>query len=83
MERKSEELPYHIEKLGDTERLQSCLVDRAMFGQLYAEDRKLQLMAYWRNAGGYDVAAKLNVAALRKQIEVCGVFKWRIRFDNM
>ena len=70
MDRKSEELPYHLEKLNDNNRLQRCLSDWPMFNELYVEDRKLQLMAYWRGAGGYAKAAELTIQSLEKYLMV-------------
>jgi hypothetical protein len=46
-----------LEHAGDIKRLQACLLDKDIFDQLYREDTRHELMRYWRNAGGYDLAA--------------------------
>ena len=70
IERRAEELPFHLEVIGNTERLKQCLVDKQMFDQLYKEDTKLQLMRYWRVAGGYPLAASESTKAIHKYIQV-------------
>eukprot|EP00057_Strongylocentrotus_purpuratus_P015568 XP_011670042.1 PREDICTED: TPR repeat-containing protein DDB_G0287407-like [Strongylocentrotus purpuratus] len=48
LERKVEEYPYQLRKLGDKERLTECLCDWDMIEGLYNEDYSSQLLSYWR-----------------------------------
>ncbi|XP_030832099.1 TPR repeat-containing protein DDB_G0287407-like [Strongylocentrotus purpuratus] len=48
LERKVEEYPYQLRKLGDKERLTECLSDWDMIKGLYNEDHSSQLLSYWR-----------------------------------
>ncbi|XP_030853082.1 TPR repeat-containing protein DDB_G0287407-like [Strongylocentrotus purpuratus] len=48
LERKVEEYPYQLRKLGDKERLIEFLCDWDMIEGLYNEDYSSQLLSYWR-----------------------------------
>ena len=41
-----------------------------MFDELYQEETKMQLMAYWRFIGGYPLAAAEYVKALETHFKV-------------
>ena len=75
VERKAEELPYHLLQIGDKESLKACLLEKAMFNHLYDnEETRNQLLSYWRYLGGYELAANEYTAALEKQLEVRTTF---------
>ncbi|KAL3832682.1 hypothetical protein ACJMK2_024304 [Sinanodonta woodiana] len=69
IERKSEELPYHLEMAEDREQLKTTLLSQDMFSELYKESNKQQLMRYWRFIGGYNIAAEEYVRALKQFIQ--------------
>nr|XP_054769175.1 telomerase protein component 1-like [Lytechinus pictus] len=48
IERKVEEYPYQLIKLGDKKRLTECICDWDMIEGLYDEDYSSQLLSYWR-----------------------------------
>ncbi|XP_030843348.1 telomerase protein component 1 [Strongylocentrotus purpuratus] len=48
LERKVEEYPYQLIKLGDKKRLTECICDWDMIEGLYNEDYSSQLLSYWR-----------------------------------
>eukprot|EP00058_Branchiostoma_floridae_P025527 XP_002611017.1 hypothetical protein BRAFLDRAFT_97506 [Branchiostoma floridae] len=52
IDRRVEEYPYQLTKIGDHSRLAECLLDWEVFDHLYNEDYSSQLLAYWRAAGG-------------------------------
>ncbi|XP_013383728.1 NACHT and WD repeat domain-containing protein 2 [Lingula anatina] len=64
IERKEEELPFHLIELGDTNRLEKVLLDWAMFDRLYREDWSAQLHTYWRQVGDTDRMKTLYLEAL-------------------
>ena len=64
IERKAEELPYHLELLAEEERLRHCLLEWDVFNQLYNEEHSFDLLRYWQKCGGYESAAKLYVDSL-------------------
>ncbi|XP_048581022.1 TPR repeat-containing protein DDB_G0287407 isoform X2 [Nematostella vectensis] len=64
-DRKSEELPYHLEQLLDHNRLTRCLLDWEVFSRLYSEDFSIDLLRSWQRAGGYSSAALLYKEALQ------------------
>ena len=75
VERKAEELPYHLLQIGDKESLKACLLEKAMFNHLYDnEETRNQLLSYWRYLGGYELAANEYTTALEKQLEVRTTF---------
>jgi len=59
MDRKAEELPYHLEQLMDNDRLIRCLLEWQVFNRLFSVDFSAELLQFWRKAGGYSVAAAL------------------------
>lgn len=65
MDRKAEELPYHLEHLLDNNRLVRCLLEWPVFERLFDEDFSVDLMHSWMKAGGYSVAAQLYQEALK------------------
>ncbi|XP_013381732.1 TPR repeat-containing protein DDB_G0287407 isoform X2 [Lingula anatina] len=65
IERKVEELPFHLIKLGDKERLATVLTDWQVFDMLYHEEWSTALNAYWRNAGGKDQIKYCYIEAVR------------------
>ncbi|XP_019645560.1 PREDICTED: TPR repeat-containing protein DDB_G0287407-like isoform X1 [Branchiostoma belcheri] len=52
IDRRVEEYPYQLTKIGDHSRLAECLLEWDVFDHLYNEDYSSQLLAYWRAAGG-------------------------------
>ena len=46
------------------------LLQQDMFDELYQEETKMQLMAYWRFIGGYPLAAAEYVKALETHFKV-------------
>jgi hypothetical protein len=64
MDRKAEELPYHLEQLLDTNRLIRCLLEWPVFDRLYSEDFSIDLLGSWQKAGGYSVAAAMYKESL-------------------
>ncbi|CAB3986857.1 Hypothetical predicted protein [Paramuricea clavata] len=58
-DRKSEELPYHLEQLLDNNRLTRCLLDWPVFERLFSEDFSVDLLRSWQKAGGYAAASNL------------------------
>jgi len=56
LDRKAEELPYHLEQLDDVEGLANCLADWEIFGRLFSFDVSSDLVYYWQKAGGYEAA---------------------------
>ncbi|XP_066928434.1 TPR repeat-containing protein DDB_G0287407-like isoform X2 [Clytia hemisphaerica] len=68
MDRKAEELPYHLENLLDNNRLIRCLMDWEVFNRLYSEEFSIDLLHAWRQCGGFGVASavyKEQLAILR------------------
>ncbi|KAL5009468.1 hypothetical protein ScPMuIL_011773 [Solemya velum] len=65
IERKAEELPYHLECSQDRDGLKAALLEWDMFDQLYCESSKPLLMKFWRFVGGYDVAADEYIKQLK------------------
>ena len=63
-ERKAEELPYHLEQLQDTGRLVTCLVDWGIFNRLYDDHFAVELIRFWKAAGGYESAANSYTESL-------------------
>eukprot|EP00794_Sanderia_malayensis_P017020 gene17020-18734_t len=59
MDRKAEELPYHLELLLDNNRLIRCLIEWPVFNRLFSEDFSIDLLHSWRKAGGYSVASAM------------------------
>ncbi|XP_065653579.1 TPR repeat-containing protein DDB_G0287407-like isoform X2 [Hydra vulgaris] len=87
MDRKAEELPYHLEKLSDTNRLVQCLLEWPLFNRLYDEEFSIDLLRFWQKAGGYSVAAMMykeslellkdqqnNLTCLGDQLEKVAIF---------
>ena len=70
IERKAEELPYHLESSGNKEKLKQALLEQDMFNQMYKDNNKQQLMKYWRFIGGYELAATCYIKSLEKFISV-------------
>ncbi|XP_057298336.1 TPR repeat-containing protein DDB_G0287407-like [Hydractinia symbiolongicarpus] len=64
VDRKAEELPFHLEQLMDDNRLMRCLLDWPLFNRLYNEDFSIDLLGSWQKAGGYAVAAALYKESL-------------------
>ncbi|XP_057298417.1 TPR repeat-containing protein DDB_G0287407-like isoform X1 [Hydractinia symbiolongicarpus] len=64
MDRKAEELPYHLEQLLDNNRLIRCLLEWPVFNRLYNEDFSIDLLRSWQKAGGYAVASALYKESL-------------------
>ncbi|XP_028414822.1 telomerase protein component 1-like isoform X3 [Dendronephthya gigantea] len=58
-DRKSEELPYHLEQLLDNNRLTRCLLEWPVFERLFSEDFSVDLLRSWQKAGGYAAASNL------------------------
>jgi tetratricopeptide (TPR) repeat protein len=65
MDRRSEELPYHLERLLDHSRLAACLVEWQMFDRLFEEQYSVNLLHSWRKAGGYKAACSCYLKALQ------------------
>nr|XP_047125336.1 TPR repeat-containing protein DDB_G0287407 [Hydra vulgaris]XP_047125337.1 TPR repeat-containing protein DDB_G0287407 [Hydra vulgaris] len=65
MDRKAEELPYHLEQLLDNNRLIRCLLEWPVFDRLYDEDFSIDLLRSWQKAGGYSVAAAMYKESLK------------------
>ncbi|XP_066932772.1 LOW QUALITY PROTEIN: TPR repeat-containing protein DDB_G0287407-like [Clytia hemisphaerica] len=57
-DRRAEELPYHLEQLSDSARLEKCLIDWNIFNRLYDEHFAVELIRFWKAAGGYEAAAR-------------------------
>lgn len=55
-------------ELEEKERLQKVLLEPAVFRELYKEDTKLQLLAFWRSAADYDTAGTLYVQEFNKWV---------------
>ena len=75
--RKAEELPYHLELLGEQQRLRSSLLQWNIFNQLYSEDHSTDLLRYWQKCGGYEEASLLyadSLSLLKKRKEPCSIF---------
>jgi hypothetical protein len=70
IQRKADELPYHLEKLEDRDRLKQCLSHKDIFDELYTDDGKQQLMAYWHFAASYEVAAEEYMRVMNDHIQV-------------
>ena len=71
LNRKAEEMPYHLEQLADDEGLVKCLVDWEIFECLYDDHFAVELIRFWKAAGGYKKAAvvyKESLSALREQL---------------
>ncbi|CAC5362199.1 unnamed protein product [Mytilus coruscus] len=68
MERKAEELPYHLESSADKEKLKEVLLSQDMFKEMYKDNSKQQLMKYWRFIGGYQIASKSYYDSLKRFI---------------
>lgn len=64
MDRKAEELPYHLEQLLDNNRLIRCLLEWPVFDRLYSEDFSIDLLGSWQKAGGYSVSAAMYKESL-------------------
>lgn len=64
-DRKSEELPYHLEQLLDNNRLTRCLLEWEVFGRLFNEDFSIDLLRSWQKAGGYATASALYKESLQ------------------
>ncbi|XP_063411273.1 TPR repeat-containing protein DDB_G0287407-like [Mytilus trossulus] len=68
MERKAEELPYHLECSADKEKLKEVLLSQDMFKEMYKDNSKQQLMKYWRFIGGYQIASQSYYDSLKRFI---------------
>ncbi|CAG2228476.1 unnamed protein product [Mytilus edulis] len=68
MERKAEELPYHLECSADKEKLKEVLLSQDMFKEMYKDNSKQQLMKYWRFIGGYQIASESYYDSLKRFI---------------
>ncbi|VDI14102.1 Hypothetical predicted protein [Mytilus galloprovincialis] len=68
MERKAEELPYHLECSADKEKLKEVLLSQDMFKEIYKDNSKQQLMKYWRFIGGYQIASESYYDSLKRFI---------------
>lgn len=55
-------------ELEEKERLKQVLLEPAVFRELYKEDTKLQLLAFWRAAADYDTAGALYVQEFPKWV---------------
>lgn len=64
-DRKSEELPYHLEQLLDNNRLTRCLLEWEVFQRLFSEDFSIDLLRSWQKAGGYATASALYKESLQ------------------
>ncbi|XP_074616453.1 TPR repeat-containing protein DDB_G0287407-like [Acropora palmata] len=64
-DRKSEELPYHLEQLLDNNRLTRCLLEWEVFERLFSEDFSIDLLRSWQKAGGYATASALYKESLQ------------------
>ncbi|EDV28707.1 Telomerase protein component 1 [Trichoplax sp. H2] len=73
IDRKAEELPYHLEKLDDPNRLARCLLDWPVFMKLSKEENNSNLLKFWSMIGGYDVAAHWYEKALAKLEQEDGI----------
>ncbi|XP_074659003.1 TPR repeat-containing protein DDB_G0287407-like [Tubulanus polymorphus] len=69
MERKSEELPFHLVQIGDKQGLKSCILHKEVFDNLYTESRKFELMKYWRICGGYSQAPELYITSYNQYLQ--------------
>jgi len=65
MDRKAEELPYHLEQLLDNNRLIRCLLEWPVFDRLYSEDFSVDMLRSWQKAGGYAVASAMYKESLK------------------
>lgn len=63
------ELPFQLEALDEKERLQSFLLERQAFHELYKDDTKFELLAHWRAAADYDVAGTRYREAFAKWLQ--------------
>ena len=70
VERKAEELPYHLECANDKDNLKKVLLSQDMFEQMYTDNSKQQLMKYWRFIGGYQIASSAYYDSLKQYIKV-------------
>ena len=70
IERKAEELPYHLEMADEKAKLKETLTDFTMFNHMYLESNKQQLMKYWRFIGGYNIASQAYVVSLKEYLKV-------------
>jgi hypothetical protein len=77
IQRQADELPYHLEKLGARQQLEACLLRKDIFDELYTDDHKLQLMAYWRFAASYETAANGYINLLYEYLMSQGYAKVR------
>ncbi|CAH1244024.1 TEP1 [Branchiostoma lanceolatum] len=66
IDRRVEEYPYQLTKIGDHSRLAECLLDWDVFDHLYNEDYSSQLLAYWRAAGGAEEMETKYKASLKE-----------------
>ncbi|XP_047125381.1 TPR repeat-containing protein DDB_G0287407 isoform X1 [Hydra vulgaris] len=66
VDRKAEELPYHLEQLLDNNRLIRCLMDWDVFERLYSEEFSIDLLHSWLQCGGFRIAS----AVYREQLGI-------------
>eukprot|EP00118_Oscarella_pearsei_P000676 m.5528 g.5528 ORF g.5528 m.5528 type:complete len:1333 (+) comp13436_c0_seq2:121-4119(+) len=55
--RRAEELPFHLLKIGDRAKLARCLAEWPIFDYLSTDENVMDLIHYWRAAGGAKAAA--------------------------
>ena len=64
-ERRTEELPYALEKALDSNKLVRVLVEWSLFdGYMKTDTGVIDLLRYWRAAGGYELASAAYAEAL-------------------
>eukprot|EP00794_Sanderia_malayensis_P003244 gene3244-3725_t len=61
MDRKAEELPYHLELLKNNDRLVKCLTEWPVFDRLYSQDFNIDLLHFWSKVGKYSIASAMYV----------------------
>jgi hypothetical protein len=64
LDRRAEELPYHLIRVGEWGRLARCLTDWEIFDRLSTDENVMDLVYYWKFAGGPKAAVVRYNAAL-------------------
>ncbi|XP_072035865.1 TPR repeat-containing protein DDB_G0287407-like isoform X2 [Amphiura filiformis] len=85
LDRKVEEYPYQLVKIGDQDRLARCLIEWPVFDRLFEDDYSTELLAYWRKVGEYSKMHDCYKNSLQALSETLGISKEEIalRHENI
>lgn len=65
--RQADELPFHLEKLGDKQRLREYISQLSSLACHTQHSQQYQLMQFWRTVGGYKFASEAYTQCLKEK----------------